>query len=143
MSVTVTPEIQAAFDAYLNEAVDWDLGGAPMVRRNTYPYNQPFCTGIISFVAGWQARGVKVQPVAAVEPTGKVPSIDPADVTVEVIKDRSFKFYGTWLGIRLTHVPTGLVAESVHKFSQTANKAVAWSRLTVLWADYHAKGEQK
>lgn len=64
MNITITPEITAAFNAYLEEPVDWDFGGAPVLRKNTYPYNQSFGTGMVSFAAGYQARDMRQPPQA-------------------------------------------------------------------------------
>ena len=55
MTIHITPEITAAFAAYLNEPVDWDFIGTPILRKNTYPYNTPFSTGLTTFAAGYQS----------------------------------------------------------------------------------------
>ena len=61
MTINITPEISAAYEAYLNEPIDTDLRGAPILRRNTYPYAMnPAHGGLIDFAAGWQAaRGMQ------------------------------------------------------------------------------------
>ena len=59
MTVSITPEIEKAFENYLGEPVDFDFGGSPILRRNTYPYNTEFSTGIVSFAAGYQARDTR------------------------------------------------------------------------------------
>lgn len=53
MTIHITPETQAAFQTYLNEAVDWHIDGKPILRRDTYPYTLGL--GEVTFTAGYQA----------------------------------------------------------------------------------------
>jgi hypothetical protein len=62
MSINITPEIQAAYDAYLNEAVDAYFDGGTIRRRDTHPFNSNPFDGMVDFAAGFQAAraaGVK------------------------------------------------------------------------------------
>lgn len=62
MTINITPEIQAAYDAYLNEAVDAYFNGGTIRRRDTYPFNSSPAAGLVDFAAGFQAArtdGVK------------------------------------------------------------------------------------
>lgn len=57
MTINITSEIQAAYNAYLDEPVDWFFDGQPIKRRNTHPYSTSMLSGIVDFTAGWQ-RGL-------------------------------------------------------------------------------------
>lgn len=54
MTIKITPEIEKAYNDYLNEPIDFDFIGSPILRKNTYPYNTEFSTGIVTFAAGYQ-----------------------------------------------------------------------------------------
>ena len=54
-TIHITKEIEAAFEAYLNAPVDWDLDGKPILRRECYPYDNPGYHGLVDFAAGYQA----------------------------------------------------------------------------------------
>jgi hypothetical protein len=43
----ITDEIRAAFEAYLDEAIDYDLLGTPITRRSQGGWD------LLSFAAGW------------------------------------------------------------------------------------------
>lgn len=62
MTIHITDEITAAYRAYLDEQVDADFLGSPILRRYTYPYRGDENSGLLSFAAGFQAArnaGVK------------------------------------------------------------------------------------
>lgn len=54
MSINITKEIGAGYEAYLDQQIDAHVDGAPILRRDTYPYVGGH-TGIVDFAAGWQA----------------------------------------------------------------------------------------
>lgn len=98
--ISITPEIQAAFDAYLNEPIDSDFSGAPILRKNTYPYNTPHSTGVVSYAAGWQAgaqheRNACESIVASAMPGGrflnaaKTRELSALQNILNAIRDRS------------------------------------------------------
>lgn len=55
MSINITPQIEAAYRAYLDEEVDCFVNGAPIRRRQTYPYVENEFSGLVPFAAGYQA----------------------------------------------------------------------------------------
>lgn len=55
MTINITPEISAAFDAYLNEPVDACVDGPLIRRRATYPYTISEFSGLVEFAAGYAA----------------------------------------------------------------------------------------
>ncbi len=63
MTLTITPEITAAFEIHLNEPVDCHVDGKPILRKDTYPYNLGL--GLTTFASGYQAAQDK-QPAGEV-----------------------------------------------------------------------------
>lgn len=54
MTIYITYEIKAAYVRYLDEAVDADIRGTPILRRHTEPFNSSEFVGLVDFAAGWQ-----------------------------------------------------------------------------------------
>lgn len=53
-TIHITSEITLAYRDFLNQSVDSDMAGTPILRRSTPPYNQSAFAGIVDFAAGWQ-----------------------------------------------------------------------------------------
>lgn len=70
--VEVTPEITAAYRAYVDESVDADFSGRPIRRRDTHPFIESEFHGLVDFAAGFQAArtaGVTVPDASASDET--------------------------------------------------------------------------
>ena len=64
MTINITPEIQAAYLAYLDDLVDADITGRAIRRRDTYPFAGDEGCGLVDFAAGFQAAsGAPAQAV--------------------------------------------------------------------------------
>jgi hypothetical protein len=78
MTINITPEIDAAYGAFLDEQIDAFMDGVAIRRRDTHPYAGAESSGLIDFAAGYQAaRAVLSSPVAA----------QPADSAMEVLRE--------------------------------------------------------
>lgn len=55
MTIHITPEIETAYQEYVNTAVDWDFLGTPIFRKDTYPFKQSPGSELLSFAAGYQS----------------------------------------------------------------------------------------
>lgn len=55
MTINITPEVNAAYRAYLDEQVDAYVDGKPIRRRDTYPFRDSEAAGLVDFAAGFQA----------------------------------------------------------------------------------------
>lgn len=53
-TINITPQITAAYESYLNEAVDADFHGRTILRRQTAPFSTGLHIGIVDFAAGFQ-----------------------------------------------------------------------------------------
>ena len=53
-TIHITPEISLAYREFLDQSVDCDVSGNPILRRHTHPYNQSEFAGMVDFAAGWQ-----------------------------------------------------------------------------------------
>lgn len=63
MTINITPEIQTAYRAYLDDPVDADFTGNTIRRRDTYPFIGNEAAGMVDFAAGFQAaRNAGVAP---------------------------------------------------------------------------------
>lgn len=56
MTITITKAIEEAYRKYLNQTVDTDIFGVPILRKNTWPYAGETHSGLVDFAAGWQAK---------------------------------------------------------------------------------------
>jgi hypothetical protein len=83
MSINITPEIDLAYAAYLDEPVDADFSGRPILRRHTFPYYDNAFSGLVDFAAGFQAGSA----IAGVALPGPHLSMNPAD---KLEMDRAF-----------------------------------------------------
>jgi hypothetical protein len=78
MTINITPEIDAAYGAFLDEQIDAFMDGVAIRRRDTHPYARAEVSGLIDFAAGYQAaRAALSSPVAA----------QPADSAMEVLRE--------------------------------------------------------
>lgn len=55
MTIHITKEIEAAYEVYIDEEIDCDVLGTPILRRDTYPFRGNTHQGIVDFAAGFQA----------------------------------------------------------------------------------------
>lgn len=55
MTINITEQIERAYERYLNETVDTDFRGQPVLRRSVYPHSFNVYAGLVDFAAGWQA----------------------------------------------------------------------------------------
>lgn len=62
MTLHITEEMQAAYNRYLNESVDCDVLGTPILRKDTFPYAQVDGYGFLEFAAGYQAAMNRGKP---------------------------------------------------------------------------------
>lgn len=79
MTVTITPEIEKAFQAYLDEEVDWDFMGKKILRRHQRQFFDNPSRGLVEFAAGWQAaRSALHMPTVPLSVLGPPPWIATA-----------------------------------------------------------------
>jgi hypothetical protein len=62
MTINITAEIKKAYDAYLDEALDFDMRGTKILRRATWPFQEHPGAGLVDFAAGFQAAKGSAAP---------------------------------------------------------------------------------
>lgn len=67
MPVTITPEIDKAYAAYLDTAIDFDFHGKPILRRSTYPYIGNDFVDIVCFAYGYQTASTQLTQWTSVD----------------------------------------------------------------------------
>jgi len=76
MTINITKEIQAAYDAYLAEQIDSYFDGRPILRSDTYPYNESRAAGMVDFAAGYQVGAAPSDRAAVDDPVAAVVEIE-------------------------------------------------------------------
>lgn len=97
MTINITGAICKVYAAYLDESIGCDFKGAPILRRNTYPFIGQDSIGLIDFAAGYQRAEIsRDAEIAALKAEIKLDSAAWAELHTLRVSVQGPDGFATW-----------------------------------------------